>query len=39
MHSIRETGGSKDVDTSISLFKHYLQEFSALDENFEIDYE
>jgi len=39
MHSIRETAGSKDVETSISLFKHYLQEFSELDEKFEIDYE
>jgi len=39
MHSIRETAGTKDVATSISLFKHYLQEFSELDEKFEIDYE
>jgi len=39
MHSIRETGGTKDVETSIDLFKHYLQEFSELDEKFEIDYE
>lgn len=39
MHSIRETAGAKDVETSISLFKHYLQEFSELDEKFEIDYE
>ncbi|OUM59103.1 hypothetical protein PIROE2DRAFT_47356, partial [Piromyces sp. E2] len=39
MHSIRETGGAKDVETSIELFKHYLQEFSELDEKFEIDYE
>ncbi|ORX76590.1 peptidase M18, aminopeptidase I [Anaeromyces robustus] len=39
MHSIRETGGTKDVETSISLFQHYLQEFTELDEKFEIDYE
>jgi len=39
MHSIRETGGAKDIETSIELLKHYLQEFTELDEKFEIDYE
>jgi len=39
MHSIRETAGSKDVEIAISLFNHYLKEFSELDEKFEIDYE
>jgi aspartyl aminopeptidase len=27
MHSCRETGGSKDVETAVKLFKSFFEEF------------
>ena len=31
MHSCRETGGSKDVETAVKLFKTFFEEFGSVE--------
>jgi len=31
MHSCRETGGSKDVENAVALFKTFFQEFGSVE--------
>lgn len=37
MHSIRETGGSADVDSYIQLFATFFESFSGLDQSLKLD--
>ena len=37
MHSIRETAGSRDVQSAIDLFVSFFQEFSDLDKEVIVD--
>ena len=31
MHSCRETGGSKDVETAVKLFRSFFEEFGSVE--------
>jgi aspartyl aminopeptidase len=31
MHSCRETGGSKDVESAVKLFKSFLEEYGSVE--------
>jgi aspartyl aminopeptidase len=37
MHSIRETGGTHDVQNAVDLFSSFFEGFGALDQSLKVD--